>query len=307
MDAAAFEKISDFIDENKDKMTDGDYMAMMGGLKSLHDKKLVGATAPPGGWAAARAALTTAAPPANGQYLWSNANGQVVVVSRGLNHGLLINTPAAIPPAGQMMPPPPTAAAFPPPTHSPRRCGICRATTHDRRRCPNRPPPAVPAQHQAQHQQAVQQAQAALTAAAAAAQPAAAQPEFIYHYTDKAGFDAITRQEKLNAGYGVLAAPAVYFTSISPNVGKRNDIIRNNWAVSTPHLINRRIPSMEFVIGMAANAPALQGLERVDRPPDDVYAIQGDVMLDCLPWTGYRLKWRDDGVVSLVERLAWRD
>jgi hypothetical protein len=41
MDAKAFAMMTDFLDEHKDKMKSQDYMTMMDGLKSLHDKKLV--------------------------------------------------------------------------------------------------------------------------------------------------------------------------------------------------------------------------------------------------------------------------
>ena len=41
MDAKAFILMTEFLDENKDKMRTQDYMTMMAGLKSLHDKKLV--------------------------------------------------------------------------------------------------------------------------------------------------------------------------------------------------------------------------------------------------------------------------
>ena len=39
MDRTAFEKITELIEDNKDNMTDADYMAMMNAMKVVHDKK----------------------------------------------------------------------------------------------------------------------------------------------------------------------------------------------------------------------------------------------------------------------------
>ncbi len=228
MDASTFDKIATFIDENKEKMTDGDYMAMMAGLKSLHDKKLVGATV---------------APPVQPQ---------------------------------------------PQPARRQRHCGICRATTHDRRNC-------------------IAWSQSA--PAPAPAQPAPAQPAprpaFLYHYTNKAGFDAITRSERMIGSRGLLAGKHIYFTTLTPPEKTMEEIVVNNWgainSLTTNPLMSRK---MMWVIKLAV--PPSQELKKIDIGQADIYAIEGNIIIDEVSWSGYKLNWLG-GKIDTMEKLAWRD
>jgi hypothetical protein len=61
---------------------------------------------------------------------------------------------------------------------------------------------------------------------------------------------------------------------------------------------------MMWVIKLAV--PPSQELKKIDMGQADIYAIAGNIIIDEVSWSGYKLNWLD-GKIDTMYKLAWRD